>query len=109
MAGKKDKSDGRQLTELQRRFALQVLEGKSPSLVHAYREVYDCKGDSPKQKKAQANEASRLWKHPGVRSSLKSSERKLKHSECEGKWVNASECGSGCGVKPTQPTEQATD
>tara|TARA_R110002020_G_scaffold35824_1_gene107970 strand:- start:2684 stop:3244 length:561 start_codon:yes stop_codon:yes gene_type:complete len=68
MAGKKDKSDGRQLTELQRRFALQVLEGKSPSLVHAYREVYDCKGDSPKQKKAQANEASRLWKHPGVRS-----------------------------------------
>ena len=68
MAGKKDKSDGRQLTELQRRFALQVLEGKSPSLVHAYREVYDCKGDSPKQNKAQANEASRLWKHPGVRS-----------------------------------------
>tara|TARA_Y100000361_G_scaffold3241_1_gene2836 strand:+ start:472 stop:1020 length:549 start_codon:yes stop_codon:yes gene_type:complete len=68
MAGKKDKSDARELTELQRRFALQVLEGKSPTLVHAYREVYDCKGDSPKQKKAQANEASRLWKHPGVRS-----------------------------------------
>jgi len=68
MAGKKDKSDARELTELQRRFALRVLEGKSPTLVHAYREVYDCKGDSPKQKKAQANEASRLWKHPGVRS-----------------------------------------
>lgn len=68
MAGKKDKADARELTERQRRFALQVLEGKSPTLVHAYREVYDCKGDSPKQKKAQANEASRLWKHPGVRS-----------------------------------------
>jgi len=65
---KKDKADHRELTELQRRFALQVLEGKSPTLVHAYREVYDCKGDSARQKKAQANEASRLWKHPGVRS-----------------------------------------
>lgn len=65
---KKDKADHRELTELQRRFALQVLEGKSPTLVHAYREVYNCKGDSARQKKAQANEASRLWKHPGVRS-----------------------------------------
>ena len=65
---KKNKADHRELTELQRRFALQVLEGKSPTLVHAYREVYDCKGDSARQKKAQANEASRLWKHPGVRS-----------------------------------------
>ena len=68
MAGKKDKSDSGELTELQRRFALRVLEGVSPTLVDSYRNVYRCKGDSPKQKKAQANEASRLWKHPGVRS-----------------------------------------
>ena len=59
-------SKGRGLTELQRRFALRVLEGKSPTLVHAYREVYDCSGESVKQRKAQSNEASRLWKHPGI-------------------------------------------
>ena len=59
-------SKGRALTERQRKFATKVLDGSSPTLVHAYRAVYDCKGDTVKQKKAQANEASRLWKHPGI-------------------------------------------
>ena len=59
-------SKGRDLTERQRKFATKVLDGSSPTLVHAYRAVYDCKGDTVKQKKAQANEASRLWKHPGI-------------------------------------------
>ncbi len=57
---------GRELTARQRKFADRVLDGSSPTLVHAYRAVYDCKGDTAKQKKAQANEASRLWKHPGI-------------------------------------------
>tara|TARA_R110000744_G_scaffold55880_1_gene118033 strand:+ start:390 stop:998 length:609 start_codon:yes stop_codon:yes gene_type:complete len=59
-------SKGRDLTARQRKFATKVLDGSSPTLVHAYRAVYDCKGDTVKQKKAQANEASRLWKHPGI-------------------------------------------
>mgnify|MGYP003647736624 CR=1 FL=1 len=59
-------SKGRDLTARQRKFADRVLDGSSPTLVHAYRAVYDCKGDTVKQKKAQANEASRLWKHPGI-------------------------------------------
>ena len=57
---------GRDLTARQRKFADRVLDGSSRTLVHAYRAVYDCKGDTVKQKKAQANEASRLWKHPGI-------------------------------------------
>lgn len=60
------KPNGRDLTARQRKFADRVLDGSSPTLVHAYRAVYDCKGDTVKQKKAQANEASRLWKHPGI-------------------------------------------
>jgi len=59
-------SKGRSLTARQMKFATKVLDGSSPTLVHAYRAVYDCKGDTVKQKKAQANEASRLWKHPGI-------------------------------------------
>ena len=64
--GKGSMSKGRDLTARQRKFADRVLDGSSPTLVHAYRAVYDCKGDTAKQKKAQANEASRLWKHPGI-------------------------------------------
>ena len=67
MAGKKDKGSSIELTTKQRRFADMILSGDAPSLVAAYREVYECKGDTPKQKKSQTNEASRLWHHPGVR------------------------------------------
>ena len=66
MAKKFDKSDPDELTERQRLFALSVLSGESKTLSEAYREVYDCKGDSAKQRKSQSNEASRLWSHPGV-------------------------------------------
>lgn len=65
-SGQSVMSKGRSLTARQRKFADRVLDGSSPTLVHAYRAVYDCKGDTVKQKKAQANEASRLWKHPGI-------------------------------------------
>ena len=63
-SGQSVMSKGRSLTARQKKFADMVLDGSSPTLVHAYRAVYDCKGDTVKQKKAQANEASRLWKHP---------------------------------------------
>tara|TARA_R110000744_G_scaffold164856_1_gene281939 strand:+ start:176 stop:784 length:609 start_codon:yes stop_codon:yes gene_type:complete len=65
-SGQSVMSKGRSLTARQKKFADMVLDGSSPTLVHAYRAVYDCKGDTVKQKKAQANEASRLWKHPGI-------------------------------------------
>jgi hypothetical protein len=65
-SGQSVMSKGRSLTARQKKFADRVLDGSSPTLVHAYRAVYDCKGDTVKQKKAQANEASRLWKHPGI-------------------------------------------
>ena len=65
-SGQSVMSKGRALTARQKKFADRVLDGSSPTLVHAYRAVYDCKGDTAKQKKAQANEASRLWKHPGI-------------------------------------------
>ena len=65
-SGQSVMSKGRGLTARQKKFADRVLDGSSPTLVHAYRAVYDCKGDTVKQKKAQANEASRLWKHPGI-------------------------------------------
>ena len=56
-------SKGRDLTERQRKFATKVLDGSSPTLVHAYRAVYDCKGDTVKQKKAcSLNELK--WKSP---------------------------------------------
>lgn len=66
MAGKKDKSSARELTGPQRRFADLILTGECSSLVGAYRLSYDVTGDTPKAKKSQANEASRLWKHPGI-------------------------------------------
>ncbi len=66
MSGKKNKSDARQLTGPQRRFADLILSGECASLVAAYRQSYNVSGDTPKAKKSQANEASRLWKHPGI-------------------------------------------
>ena len=67
MAAKFDKADPSELTERQRLFALRVLTGDSKTLSDAYRYVYDCKGESKKQKKSQSNEASRLWSHPGIK------------------------------------------
>lgn len=66
MSNKADKADPSTLTERQKQFALSVLTGNSKTLSEAYRNVYDCKGDSAKQRKSQSNEASRLWSHPGV-------------------------------------------
>jgi|TARA_R110002012_G_scaffold241755_1_gene416043 hypothetical protein len=68
MSGKADKADPDALTARQVAFARGVFEGKARTLAEAYRAAYDVSGTSPAQKKAQANEASRLWKHPGVRA-----------------------------------------
>lgn len=68
MSGKKDKSDPSALTQRQVSFARSVLEGKAKTLADAYRDVYEVSGTSPAQKKSQANEASKLWRHPGVQA-----------------------------------------
>ena len=65
------------LTARQREFSDRVLSGKSPTLAAAYREVYQPQGQTPKQRKAQSNEASRLWKHPGVRAYCEEARREV--------------------------------
>lgn len=68
MSGKVDKADPDALTQRQRTFADTVMGGETKTLVEAYRRVYDTNGVTPMQKKAEGNEASRLWRHPGIKA-----------------------------------------
>ena len=68
MSGKVSRADPDALTQRQRDFADAVMGGDTRTLAEAYRSVYDTSGTTPSQKKSQSNEASKLWKHPGVRA-----------------------------------------
>ena len=66
MAGKANKADPDTLPQRQRAFADEVMSGNTRTLAAAYRLVYDTSGTTKEQKKAEGNEASRLWRHPGI-------------------------------------------
>ncbi len=77
MAGKSDKADPDALTTRQLAFARSIVEGKTRTLAEAYRSAYGVTGTSVTQKKSQANEASKLWKHPGVRAWVDRARREI--------------------------------
>ena len=64
--GRKNYGTAEGLTEKQKSFVHRVMDPETRTITQAYREIYHPKGMSVAQRKAQANEASRLWNHPGI-------------------------------------------